>query len=124
MAVLLPLRGAMAAAVMCPVAGTGVQAEVLVAEQAHDHTHAHAHTVSDDAGHELASQHADHHDFAGAGDPADKCNLCSAFCSVTGLVSGFAPIAEPLPLGTIFPHPAAAPASFIPDGHERPPRSI
>ncbi len=124
MAVLLPLRGALAAAMMCPVAGTGVQTEVVLAEQAHDHGHSHAQGTDDhQAQPEAGSHHADHHDFA-AGDSADKCNLCSAFCSVTGMVSGFATTAEPQTVAATFPHLYAPPPSFVPDGLKRPPRSI
>lgn len=125
MAVLLPLRGALAAAMMCPVAGTGVQTEVHIAEQAHDHGHSHASGAHDhQAQPSFASQHSDHHDFASAGDPAEKCNLCSAFCSVTGMVSGQATLAEPQRVATVFPHLYAPPLSFVPDGQERPPRTI
>lgn len=123
--VLLPLRGALAAAMMCPVAGIGVQPEVQLAEKAHDHGHAHTHASGGDHhGAELTSQAADHHDFAGVGDPADKCNVCSAFCSVTGMVSGTATAAEPQTVATVFPQLYAPPPSFIPDGQERPPRTI
>lgn len=125
MAVLLPLRGALAAAMMCHVAGTGVQTEVQMAERSHDHGHSHSDVAS--GGHhgaEVTSQATDHHDFAGVGDPADKCNLCSAFCSVTGMVSGTATASEPQTLTTVFPHLYAPPPSFISDGQERPPRTI
>jgi uncharacterized Fe-S radical SAM superfamily protein PflX len=125
LAVLLPLRSALAAAMMCHVAGTGVQTEVQMAEQAHDHGQAHSRSASGDHhGAEPTSQAADHHDFANVGDPADKCNLCSAFCSVTGMVSGTATTAEPPSVATVFPHLYAPPPSFVSDGQERPPRSI
>lgn len=124
MAVLLPLRGALAAAMMCPVAATGVQTEVAMAEHAHDHSHSHSYSASGDHhGAELTPQAADHHDFASVGDPADKCNLCSAFCSVTGMVSGSATTAEPQSVAAVFPHLYAPPPSFVPDGLKRPPRS-
>ena len=123
--VLLPLRGAMAAAMLCPPAGTGVQTEVHIAGQAHDHGHSHADGTHDHhAQLSLESQHSDHHDFASAGDPTDKCNLCTAFCSVTGMVSGQATVAEPQRVATVFPHLYAPPPSFFPDGQERPPRTI
>ena len=129
--VLLPLRGALAAAMMCPVAGAAGQTGVQIAERAHDHGHSHGHPTSGDhaasahhAGPELATQDADHHDLASVGDPSDKCNLCSAFCSVTGMVSGRATTAEPRAVVIGFPHRYAPPSSFIPDGQERPPRTI
>lgn len=125
LAVLLPLRGTLAAAMMCPVAGTGVQTEVQIAEEAHDPGHAHSHGASaGDHGAGHASQAVDHHDIASTGDASDKCNLCSAFCSVTGMVSGTATAAEPQSVATVFPHLYAPPPSFLSDGQERPPRSI
>jgi len=124
MAVLLPLRGALAAAMMCPVAGAGVQTEAQVAEPAHDHGHAHGHgNGGTHGGHELTSEHVDHHDFASIGDASDKCNLCSAFCSVTGAVSASSPAAEPQSVATIFPRLYAPPPDFVSGGQERPPRS-
>lgn len=123
MAVLLPLRGALAAAMMCPVAGTGVQTEILMAEQAHDHGHSHSHAASGDHhGAEVKPQAVDHHDFASVDDPSDKCNLCSAFCSVTGMVSGTATTAEPQSVAAVFPHLYAPPSSFVPDGLKGPGR--
>jgi len=124
LAVLLPVRGALAAAMMCHVAGTGVQTEVQMAQLAHDHGHAHAHEASSHGhGDELTSQTADR-DFTTVGDPADKCNFCSAFCSVTGIVSGTSTTAVPPLVAAVFPHLYAPPPSFISDGQERPPRSI
>lgn len=125
LAVLLPLRGALAAALMCPVAGTGVQAEIRLADPGHGHEHSH------DAMHDGAVQqhaHADgsdgHHDHAGSGNAVDRCNVCSAFCSVTGVVGAPFALSEPPHAAIHFPHPLAAPPDFVPDGQERPPRSI
>ncbi|MDB5915393.1 MAG: hypothetical protein JWP22_4068, partial [Ramlibacter sp.] len=61
------------------------------------------------------------HDHAGN---ADNCNLCSAFCSVTGLVGAAVAIPETRPVPAVFPHLYALPPSFVPDGQERPPRTI
>jgi hypothetical protein len=129
LAVLLPIRGALAAGMLCQVSGFGVQTEAQFAR----HANAHDNAVSMSHGHqhhELSSQHqgADH-DHAGGGshdrsDAADKCNLCSAFCSVTGLVGTGVIVAEPRPVSTVFPHVYAPPVSFFPDGQERPPRTI
>jgi hypothetical protein len=125
LAVLLPLRGALAASMTCPVAGSGMKTGTQMAEQAHEHGHAHSHgTGVDHHGAELTSVTGDHHDVTGAGEASDKCNVCSAFCSVTGLVSGTAEVAKPQRLATVFPHPFAPPPSYFPDGQERPPRSI
>jgi hypothetical protein len=129
LAVLLPIRGAMAAGMLCPVGGFGVQAEVRLTQHAHGHEasaagHEHPH-------HEVAAQgHGAGHDHSGSASPdlsgsaADQCNLCSAFCSVTGLLSAGVTIAGPQPVSTVFPDLYAPPASFVSDGQERPPRTI
>ena len=122
--VLLPLRGALAAALMCPVAGTGVQSEVRLTQQSHEPGHPH------EAVHDAAAQHVhadvttDHHDQSSAGDPVDRCNLCSAFCSVVGMLSEPHSVAEPQDVATIFPQRHAPPSTFFRDGQERPPRTI
>jgi len=123
LAVLLPVRGAVAAAMLCSVAGTGSQTEVRV----HDHS----------IGHHQMDQVADvdhsmHHGPGAAGDnhdkslsAPDKCDLCSAFCSVPPLVGG-QPTTFTLPDAAVatFPDFSARAPSFLSDGPERPPRSI
>ncbi|NUZ08495.1 DUF2946 family protein [Piscinibacter koreensis] len=126
LAVLLPVRGAMAAAMLCPPSGVGSQSELRMidgsvaahhgidtqAQPAHDHAQ-HGHDSSSDAGGELSS----------GGE--DKCNLCSAFCSVTSLVSSPPVALTPGDLATVAFADLFAPApSFLSDGQERPPRSI
>ncbi|WP_132570212.1 DUF2946 family protein [Roseateles saccharophilus] len=104
LALLLPLRGAVAATMLCPVEGAGQQGMHASA------THAHAHAGTD------------HHD--GHGSP-DKCNMCSAFCALTPLASDAPRLPEPAALPAVkFPEfPTPAP-SFLSDGQERPPRSF
>jgi hypothetical protein len=122
--VLLPLRGTLAAAMMCPVAGVGVQSEVQLAGEPQGHDHGHSHQADEAAAqHPHAGNSGGPHDHASAGD-LDRCNVCSAFCSVAGVVSGQSPIAEPLGVAPVFPHLYIPPPSFIADGQERPPRTI
>jgi hypothetical protein len=123
LAVLLPVRGAVAAAMLCPVAGSGIQTELAVvnhptAHEAMDHAMEHDHGVS----HEHAvGGHHDGHDHTAT----DKCNMCSAFCSLTPLVSEVQTVAEPLdPTAVKFSELSAPPPSFFSDGQERPPRTI
>ena len=101
---LLPFRGAVAAAMLCPVEG-----------QAH-------HDVGMQAAHAHAG--ADHHDDHGHGAP-DKCNMCYAFCALTPLAGAAPKLPEPAALPAVkFPEfPAPAP-SFLSDGQERPPRTL
>ena len=129
LAVLLPIRGAVAAAMLCPMASSGVQAEVVLGghglghaamdhAQAHAHeqglSHTHAATASDGDGHPT-------HDPSGS----DKCNLCSAYCSLTPLLTSVASLAEPLDLPMVrFADLTAPPPSFVSGGQERPPRTI
>ena len=116
LAVLLPIRGALAAGMLCPVGGFGIQAEVQFTTHAHSHHEASAQDHGADHGHGGGSH--------GDSDSADKCNLCSAFCSVTGLVGAGVTVAEPQTGPTVFPHVRAPLASVVPDGQERPPRTI
>ncbi|HSW08678.1 hypothetical protein [Aquabacterium sp.] len=124
LALLLPFRGAVAAAMLCSPASVGQAAS------SHEHArhHAQAHV---DAGHQV---HADagHQAHAGAGFQADaaalaahdKCNVCAAFCSLTPILGSPPVMAVPPGLcAAVFPAWSAPPPSFISDGQERPPRS-
>lgn len=139
---LLPLRGAMAAAMLCaPDRGGPPSAPMLdlgpaQAVQAHD-GHAqeteHAHEGGDHAGHAGHAGHGEHGGHGGHGGHAgsdaglalDKCNLCASFCSLTPT-----PVALAWPLAPVGPAMAPFPAagtqvrSVVPAGLERPPRSI
>jgi hypothetical protein len=113
MAVLLPIRGAVAAAMLCPMAGPGTQAEVQAMLAMHE-----------EMGHAMA--HDGHHQGDGR-DPGspDKCNLCAASCCLTPLAASVPTIAAPLDLtAAALPDHSAPPPSFVSSGPERPPRSI
>jgi hypothetical protein len=115
LAVLLPVRGAMAAAMLCPPAGVGTQQELRT-------VHDHAGDSHAQAGHHHEGEA--HHDEAA--DPGhDKCNLCSAFCSLTPLLSEQPGVPPPpdAPAAS-FPDFSAPAPSFLSDGQERPPRSF
>lgn len=126
LAVLLPVRGAVAAAMLCPVAGSGAQMELamgphVAGHEAMDHVMAHDHA----GGHGPASG------ASGDGDPGhdhaspEGCNVCSAYCSLTPFVSNVPTLPEPLGLTDVgFTDLSAPPPSFVSEGQERPPRSI
>jgi uncharacterized protein involved in copper resistance len=118
LAVLLPVRGALAAAMVCAPSG-GASAPVT-AHGDHD-----AHHGDAGGGHEHAvADHGNGHDPAHA-DQTDTCNLCSASCSATPLLHDVPGIAEPYGLtSATYPDVAAAAPTFLSDGQERPPRSI
>lgn len=109
LAMLLPLRGVSAAALLCeqqPASHTEMAA------LAHDHEAASA-TARDHAQHE--------HDHGGV----DKDHHCLASCSATPLMSALPTIASPAAAGAaVFPHFAAPAPTFQSGGQDRPPRSI
>jgi hypothetical protein len=110
LAIMLPVRGVMAAAMLCaPTAADAAGVAV--------HAHAGGHGG---AGH--APQDGAHHHDAASGPEA--CNLCTACCSVPPLAAS--PVALPLPQplpATVFPAWSAPAPQFVSDGPERPPRS-
>lgn len=111
LALLLPLRGAVAGAMLCPAGGASAM------EASHLQTH-HDGAHHDHAHHQQAQPAADHasHDTG--------CNLCAAFCSMTPMPSA-APTIEPSMLSATLSFPALrAPApSFHSGGPDRPPRN-
>jgi hypothetical protein len=115
--VLLPIRGAVAGAMLCPVAGSGVQSEVILHGEKIGH-HAEHESMPHDHG-------VGHHDHGGSANGSDKCNVCSAFSSVTPLVSNLpTPFLAPDIAGASFPDFSAPATSFLRDGPERPPQRI
>ena len=125
LAVLLPVRGAVAAAMLCPVGSTGMQNELRV----HDHPMGHeamdhvdgSCTMLPPHDHASAGHSDDGHDHAAS----DKCNTCSAYCSLTPLLSSDSTFLEPPDLAAVkFADQSAPPPSFVSDGQERPPRTI
>jgi hypothetical protein len=138
LALLLPIRGAMAAAMLCPPAGVGTQGEVRIDGHAIGHHAAfgngprHDHAAHDHAAHghgTHANQPVDGSVDAQPGSATDKqadeCGLCSAFCSVTSLVSSVLTVQAPsLVELTVFPTLSAPAPSFFSDGQDRPPRSV
>jgi len=115
LAILLPIRSAIAAALPCEGIGHHAPAE---------HAQMHHHMSAASVEHESAAQGehgAHHHDHAGA----DKCNLCSSCCSTAPLLLTFSPTVAALddPRAE-FPLIQAPASTFLSDGQERPPRSI
>ena len=121
LALLLPIRGAMASAMLCQPMGGGTQSEMrlmkhldAVDEASHDAHHHHAQPHQEAHGHEHGGASAE-----------EKCNLCSAFCSAAPLLSSMPSVLQPQATAAVsFPDIAAPAPSFLSDGQERPPRSI
>lgn len=133
LAVLLPVRGAMATAMLCAPAGMGQHGEMRVAGAEHAHQHAepkahegaaHSHAgqdIGDGVEHDHGSSALHGHDSSSQ----DRCSLCSACCASPPLLSTPAGIVEPTALGAVsFPTFSAPAPTFLSDGQERPPRSI
>src|SRR5450432_1182857 len=107
---------------LCAPVGTAHHQELRV----HDHRMAHAVEGSATHHHDHAApaQHG-HDDRGSSSGGSDKCNLCSACCSVAPMVSS--PPTVPVLLGVtdvLFPSVSAPAPSFVSDGQERPPRTI
>lgn len=107
LALLLPIRGAVAGAMLCPQGSPPP-----VHEQAAGH---HGHDLHGQDGHHQQAEHAGHD---------GGCNLCASFCSMTPLLSAM-PALVPSPLAATLSFPAlSAPApTFQSGGQDRPPRS-
>jgi hypothetical protein len=121
LAVLLPLRGALAAALPCPNGAHG--AAVVVAPHDH-HRHGTAavaggHLHADaGAGIHAASAHGHHHDGTG------QCHACASCCTAPPMMATFSPRVAPVELPSVsFPTLTASAPSFVSEGQERPPRS-
>ena len=122
LAILLPVRGAVAASMLCEEPGA------LTSTASHSHQPAQGHTSAHDD--VQPAQDVTHDDtLASYGKSlggVDACNLCVVYCgSVTALVSQVLTVLAPVDLAstpiTVF---ATAAPSFVPDGPERPPRTI
>lgn len=117
LAVLLPLRGAMAAAMLCPMGSPVVHVEA----QAHSDSGHHDHDGHEEAG----LQGHVHGSGAEDGKTNDTCNTCVSFCSITPMLSAIPTVPHLQdPAVVYFSSIADSPPSFVPEGQERPPRSI
>lgn len=102
---------------LCPMGSPGVHMEL------------HGHEDSGHQAHDGGDENRMHvHAHGSEGEKAsstDTCNTCVSFCSITPLLSAMPTVPEVQELAAVrFPPTADSPPSFIPDGQERPPRSI
>lgn len=116
MAVLLPLRGAIAAAMLCPGAMPARSASAQATEPPPCHGEAMDATSPPSADHAALNAH-------GAAAP-EGCNLCAAYCSLTPMPHEPLGVAEPPGLAhSHAPAPAERTARYVCGGQDRPPRS-
>ena len=117
---LLPIRGAMAAAMLClsQDGPENVMVQHLGESGGHDHAHhghgAQAHVEDTQAGQD---------DDVASGN-ADDCNLCASFCSLSLLASTAPDLRHPWARAALNPTPSIPAPSFVSDGEDRPPRTI
>ena len=117
---LLPIRGAMAAAMLClsQDGPENVMVQHLGESGGHDHAH-HGHGAQDHA----EDAHAEQDDDVAQGS-ADDCNCCASSCSLTPLASTTPDLRHPWTQAALNPAPSIPAPSFVSDGEDRPPRTI
>lgn len=119
--VLLPIRGAVAAGMLCE-AGSGMGGDVAAMSVQSGQSLDRPDLQGSSAADVISANTAAGEETNGMLS-ADSCSLCIGGCSSTGLV-GNPVLVLPHALNSgAFPPFAAAAPSFIPDGLERPPRS-
>jgi len=123
LAALLPVRGAVAAAMPCPPAGTG-HVQATAGHGSHHAGHAdHTNPMHADAG--QAQKPAYGHGHEPGASHGQKCNFCAGFCSLTPMPAACAAAAgAPDAASAAFPELVAKAPSFLSGGQERPPRTI
>ena len=133
-ALLLPVRGAVAAAgLLCHMGGSS-PATASQTHESGDRGHAHATTGYHPHGDEARPASQDHARHGANGDVpggtgtvggASMCDLCSSVCAAPALPSHAAPLVALLP-ATSERFPAVTPPRVAPTfgGLERPPRSV
>ena len=120
--VLLPIRGAAAAAMLCPGEASTISTAATAGHGGHD-MHAE---------HDMEVHHAAMHDHShgaalaeSSGGHATACQFCADGCCVTPLAFAPPSVASPRPTAlAAFPALTARVTAFYPDGQDRPPRTI
>jgi hypothetical protein len=124
MAILLPIRGAVAATLLCPEAEAPNSTAVVAV---HEHHHM-------QAGHEMQADHASmrHHVGEGApnhdsssGEHPTTCHFCASGCCMASMVGTVPFFGQPSVTSSVaFPALTAAVPAFQSGGQDRPPRTI
>ena len=118
MSILLPVRGAVAATMLCPE-GEGTSTVAVVDEQGH-------HDVHED--HSVAHHHASEgalNDDSSPGEQPTTCHFCASGCCMASIVGSVPSLAEPgLSSLVTFPEFTVRIPAFQSDGQDRPPRTI
>ena len=125
LAVLLPIRGAVAAAMLCPGEAVTI-GTVAVAEHEHHDMHA---GPDIDAHHTVAHDHHSHGHASidsSSGTHPPACQFCAGGgCCVTPLAFSPPAVASPMLIASaVFPALTTRITVYYPDGQDRPPRTI
>lgn len=122
LAVLLPVRGAVAAAMMCPPTGSGSPHAMHAAGDPAGHVHGAEHTQMQMHMHQ--HQHEPTPAPTHAHAAGDACTLCAVCCTTAPLLADVPGLGAPVALRAApFPALRTEAPSFVSDGPERPPRS-
>jgi hypothetical protein len=124
LAILLPIRGAMAATMLCPD-GERPSSAAVAAEHGH-------HDMQAD--HEMLADHSTLHQHASGDAPDDdsfsgehpaNCHFCASGCCMASIVGTVPSLGQPgLTSSVAFPAFTAPIPAFQSDGQDRPPRTI
>ena len=121
--VLLPVRGAVAAAMLCPGESSTISTAATAGHGHHDMHGDHDMEVHHAAVHDHS--HGAASDESPSGGHATACHFCAGGCCVTPLA--FAPPSVESPCiaaSAAFPALTTRVTAFYPDGQDRPPRTI
>lgn len=119
LAVLVPLRGAIAAAAVCPDGSPHAHSA------SGKHMHVHGHSEAAGMGHMHVVAAADPAHGAHLDHEGGKCSVCCASCTASANAPTFSLTVVPLEASSSeFPPLTAGVPAFVSEGQERPPRSI
>ena len=122
--ILLPIRGAVAATMLCLEGERTDRSTMVVAHDGHDMHAEHQHHANHPPGQHHADEEVSSADAA-LGDHTATCQFCASGCCIASIVGSVPSIAEPsLNASVNFPGFQARVPAFQSDGQERPPRTI
>lgn len=120
LALLLPLRGVVAGAMLCPEGGVPATHEPAALQAGHD-----LHQAVAEAHHHDPAGSNLHDEPPGSAGHASGCGICATVCSMTPLLSAMPTLERSMVIATVtFPVLSARAYPFQSGGQDRPPRSI
>ena len=124
LAILLPIRGAVAATMLCPEGEAPNSAAVVAVHDHHGMQADHEVHVDDSSAHHQAHEEAPDDDSS-SGEHPTNCHFCASGCCMASMVGTVPSLGQPgLTSPITFPALTARIPAFQSDGQERPPRTI